>query len=107
MAPLKARVLQDLTKTNVFAKQLQERMNREEGEKIPRKFEGSPYEEPEIIDYIVKKGKYEGKRKFVLQFRHKANPAWSRSYDITDLTLLTEHMDALKPALEALKTVKE
>lgn len=62
-----------------------------------------PYHEPEIVSYIIKKGGFEGQRKFVLQFRHKANPAWSRSYDLTDLELLVSTISDLAPALEELR----
>lgn len=65
--------------------------------------ESLPYHEPEIVSYIIKKGSYEGQRKFILQFKHKANPAWSRSYDLTDLELLVSALSDLSPALEELR----
>lgn len=94
--------------TNPFINQLREQLARKPNEPEPRKEpEGSPYEAPKIHSFIVQKGPRKGERKFVLQFKHKRNPAWSRSLDVVDLELILEHQGKLEAALAALLTVQK
>lgn len=71
----------------------------------PKTFDGSPYKAPAIGSYVATKGKAIGQRKFNLQFEHKANPAWSRRFDVTDLELILDNIEDCKAALKALKSL--
>lgn len=97
-------VLPDLTQPNRFTNKVSEILASASGSTADKYDPNSlPYNEPELISYVVKKGEFEGQRKFVFQFQHKANPAWSRSYDLTDLELLVSAIDDLRPALDELR----
>ena len=68
--------------------------------------DGSPYKSPEMGGFTATKGKYAGQFMHRLVFPHKANPAWSRQYDATDLELILANLDTAKAALIVLRQNK-
>lgn len=101
MLEVKGRILRDVK--NPYVTQLKEAMDRSPSDRPKKVFEGPVYDDPRIHSFLIQKGPKKGTRKFVLQFKHKANPAWSRSFDVTDLSLIMQYRDQLEPALSALK----
>lgn len=99
------RVLPDLT--SKYSKQAQEAEIAAKTGKAVTQHTGSPYDDGAIHSYVSTKGRNMGKTQFVLRFQHKANPVWSRQFDLTDLELLSTLSEAdLKAIVAVLKSKK-
>lgn len=95
------KVLKDLTAGKWLAQAQKAQADAMEEKAEKPQFEGSPYKAPALHAYKGKKGRAAGKIITVLRFEHKANPAWSKQFDATDLELLLSISEADKKAILA------